>query len=90
MPYDEDELTGEEEHERDAYYPGSNYERCPHHGEVISNGVFDAPCGGCEAGEEQEPETLTPEQLAAREEWLAEVVLNERRRAENATDEIPF
>jgi hypothetical protein len=44
------DLTGEEEHERDMYRPGSTYEYCKHHpSELISDGMFDAPCGGCEA-----------------------------------------
>ena len=30
--------------------PGSNYEYCRFHpGQVVSNGMFDAPCGACEA-----------------------------------------
>lgn len=65
MPYDENELTGFEEHERDMYQPGSDYVRCPYHGEVISNGMFDGVCGGCEAAMEPEPETLTPKDLEA-------------------------
>ena len=31
----------------EVFYDG--YERCPRHGCIISNGMFDAPCGGCEA-----------------------------------------
>jgi hypothetical protein len=67
MPhYEADELTGLEEHERDEYHPGSDYEYCRFHPtEVISNGMFDAPCGGCEAAMEPEPETLTPKELEA-------------------------
>jgi hypothetical protein len=49
-----DDITGEEEHERDMYRPGSTYEYCKHHpSELVSDGMFDAPCGACErAGDE--------------------------------------
>jgi len=65
-----DELTGLEEHERDEYHPGSDYEYCRFHPtEVISNGMFDAPCGGCEASMDPEPEVPTDEELALHAQW---------------------
>jgi hypothetical protein len=77
MPhYEADELTGLEEHERDEYHPGSDYEYCRFHPtEVISNGMFDAPCGGCESEDDREPETLTPKELEA----MAEKELHQLR-----------
>jgi hypothetical protein len=49
----EDELTGWEEH--CAHEEGAAYgdpRRCPHHPHIATsspNGMFDAPCGACEA-----------------------------------------
>jgi hypothetical protein len=37
--------------------PGSNYEYCKYHpSQVVSNGMFDAPCGACEAEGDDEAE----------------------------------
>lgn len=47
----DDELTGLEEHERDSQYTGDP-RRCPRHPHVKTSsddGMFDAPCGECEA-----------------------------------------
>ncbi len=62
--YMQDELTGYEEHERDSQY--DMYVRCPHHGEIISNGIFDGVCGGCEhEGDERGHYLDWMEELAA-------------------------
>lgn len=60
----EEELVGLEEHLRDTLVVG-DARRCPHHPSVATSsddGMFDAPCGMCEAaGEEWEtdPENTT-------------------------------
>lgn len=49
------------EREEDGW-PSSNYICCPHHGHVISNGVFDAPCPGCESDAEEAGRAYEAEQ----------------------------
>ncbi len=61
--YSADELTGYEEHERDSQC--DMYERCPRHGEIISNGVFDGICGQCEGEADDHAEYC---------DWMEELV----------------
>lgn len=61
--YHADDLTGYEEHERDSQC--DMYERCPRHGEIISNGVFDGICGQCEGEADEHSEYMEWK------EWLA-------------------
>lgn len=44
------EMAEIEREASDGDYVGDTYTRCPHHpSQIISNGMFDAPCGACEA-----------------------------------------
>lgn len=65
-----------DEAEELLYESGADcYVRCPHHpSEIISNGMFDAPCGGCEAAMDdfREPDPITDEQRAAIDKMMAE------------------
>ncbi len=62
---DADELTGYEEHCRDE--GGDMYAYCRHHPtQIVSNGMFDAPCGACEGeGEDHANWSEWKEELAA-------------------------
>lgn len=75
----------------DHVYGGGLEDRCPHHGEVISNGVFDAPCGGCEAAMDPEDESLSPEdERALRIETVAREEAARRELEAVCADSIPF
>lgn len=76
-----EELTGFEEHLRDSVY--DPYERCQTHGEVISNGMFDGVCGGCEAEMEGDADGYAERRVAADEHLAAE-------RARLEADDLPF
>lgn len=53
--YDYSEISYSDEFDSSDYCDG--YTRCPRHpSEIISNGMFDAPCGGCEHEMEHSPE----------------------------------